>query len=376
MDFAATERGTIMRHRFHSICPYFAMFPESFAKRWIEKCTQPGQTILDPFAGRGTAPFQAILMGRTAIASDINPVAFVLSGAKLDSPTKKSVVRRLNQLRAEYTPSDFMDEQQDLPAFFQRAFHQATLPQILFLRGALEWRNSRVDRFLAALVLGSLHGEMDKSSSYFSNQMPRTISTKPNYSLKFWEKFQLWPEPKDVFAILRQRIDYRFASAPPAIRGSAYLADVRDLPHTAQQHLSSIDCVITSPPYLNVTNFEEDQWLRLWFLGGDPHPNPGRHSRDDRHERPEMYWAFLCDAWRALRPLMKKQATLVCRIGGRGLSEDMLCTTFSASVQFLARKWKLVSYEVSYLSKRQTDAFRPGTVGCRFELDFCFELTQ
>ena len=24
------------------------------------------------------------------------------------------------------------------------------------------------------------------------------------------------------------------------------------------------------PPYLDVTHFEEDQWLRLWFLGGPP----------------------------------------------------------------------------------------------------------
>ncbi len=53
-----------MRHRFHSICPYFAMFPESFPEKWIDKLTNPGDTVFDPFSGRGTTPFQALLMNR------------------------------------------------------------------------------------------------------------------------------------------------------------------------------------------------------------------------------------------------------------------------------------------------------------------------
>jgi len=42
----------------------------------------------------------------------------------------------------------------------------------------LEWKQGDVDCMLAALVLGALHGESDKSSSYLSNQMPRTVSTR------------------------------------------------------------------------------------------------------------------------------------------------------------------------------------------------------
>lgn len=75
-----------MRHPFHAICPYFAMFPESFPERWIEELTEPGDVVLDPFCGRGTTPFQALLMGRHAIASDINPVAYCVTRAKLRAP--------------------------------------------------------------------------------------------------------------------------------------------------------------------------------------------------------------------------------------------------------------------------------------------------
>ena len=45
--------------------------------------------------------------------------------------------------------------------------------------------------------------------------------------------------------------------------------DMRNLPRIIEVHKNRADqCAITSPPYLNVTSFEEDQWLRLWFLGG------------------------------------------------------------------------------------------------------------
>lgn len=365
-----------MRHRFHSICPYFAMFPEQFAEQWIDHCTRPGQMVLDPFCGRGTAPFQAILMGRNTIGGDVNPVAFVLTGAKVDSPLQGSVEDRLRELELNCRPEDFEAERIVFPPFFRRAFHHETLRQMLYLRRTLNWKESKVDRFIAALALGALHGETTKIGSYFSNQMPRTISTKPAYSLRFWRERGLWPKRIDVFHLLRQKVVFRFESPAPSIRGKAYLSDVRVLHLAAAEAKSSVDCVITSPPYLDVTNFEEDQWLRLWFLGGAAEPRTGVYSRDNRYSSPSLYWSFLGDAWRALRPFLARRSTFVCRIGGRNTDPASIKETFSASMQLLATRWKLQDYSVSTLVRRQTDAFRPGSVGCRFEVDFCFDLYQ
>src|SRR5258708_4111977 len=79
-----------MRHRFHSLCPYFAMFPETFAEYWIKKLTKPEETVLDPFSGRGTTALTALLCGRNAISSDVNDVAGCLTQAK---PTPPSLSR-------------------------------------------------------------------------------------------------------------------------------------------------------------------------------------------------------------------------------------------------------------------------------------------
>src|SRR5260370_16931399 len=82
-----------MRHRFHALCPYFAMFPESFASTWIVRLTKPGEIVLDPFSGRGTTAFQALLLHRRAIACDVNDVAACLTRRKT-SPPPFSVLRR------------------------------------------------------------------------------------------------------------------------------------------------------------------------------------------------------------------------------------------------------------------------------------------
>ena len=68
------------RHRFHALCPYFAMFPETFVATWVDRLTRKGDVVLDPFCGRGTAPFQSLLMDRGSVGCDINRLLAVLCG--------------------------------------------------------------------------------------------------------------------------------------------------------------------------------------------------------------------------------------------------------------------------------------------------------
>src|SRR5580658_4354553 len=85
----------IDRHRFHSICPYFAMFPEAFVRRNLLAWSKRGDVVLDPFSGRGTTVFESLLNGRRGLGCDTNPVAVCLSKAKADPPTLGEVTDRL-----------------------------------------------------------------------------------------------------------------------------------------------------------------------------------------------------------------------------------------------------------------------------------------
>ena len=363
-----------MRHRFHSICPYFAMFPESFAEKWIGLLTHKNDVVLDPFCGRGTTPFQAVLMGRQAIGCDINPAAYCITKAKTNAPPLRSVLRRMTFLQASYRPREWEHPRKRTPIFFRYAYHSETLRQILYLRASLNWQSSNTDAMIAALVLGSLHGESVKSRFYFSNQMPRTISTKPAYSIRFWMTRKMKAPERNVFEILRNRSGFRYESDVPQHNASVYMSDMRELPRLLPHARPKIRCVITSPPYLNVTNFEEDQWLRLWFLGGPPHPTYGVVSRDDRHERKEKYWDMIADFWRVMGNVLAPKAHVVIRLGAKGMFPDELKRGMCGTSVFSRRRVRLIRSEVSEIKGRQTDSFRPGSQGCLFEVDCCFSM--
>lgn len=64
--------------------PYYAGFPEGFAKRIIESADlASGSVILDPWNGSGTTTYAAAASGYPAIGIDINPVMVIVARARL-----------------------------------------------------------------------------------------------------------------------------------------------------------------------------------------------------------------------------------------------------------------------------------------------------
>lgn len=364
-----------MRHRFHALCPYFAMFPEAFAEHWIDRLSKPGDRVLDPFAGRGTTPFQAILMDRAAVGNDINPVAYCATRAKTNAPALAVVKRRISYLRNRFSETEWRPTAEGLPEFFGHAYHHRTLAQILYLRDSLSWRTSDVDCMVAGLVLGSLHGESEKSPSYLSCQMPHIISTKPGYSVRFWKERGLQPPERDAFELLSARAEFRYRTGVPERRGEVHNVDMRELPWVqGVAEGEPIRLVVTSPPYLNITSFEEDQWLRIWFLGGEPRPTYQKISRDDRIEVPDRYWSMIADLWRSLSAILAEGGHVVIRFGARNSTPEALVARLEASSRFSARPVTLVSHDSSAIQNRQTNSFRPGSKGCRIEVDCHFSM--
>ena len=76
------------------------MFPETFVEKHLAASPHDG-VVFDPYCGRGTTVFQALLQGRTAAGADLNPVAVCISGAKGDPPRYADARARLDELRRE-----------------------------------------------------------------------------------------------------------------------------------------------------------------------------------------------------------------------------------------------------------------------------------
>lgn len=355
-----------MRHRFHSLCPYFAMFPEEFVQRHLA-WSQPGDLVLDPFCGRGTTLFEALLRGRDAIGCDTNPVAVCVSRAKTDPPQLRALLSRLRELEAQCEDATKLAASTE---FFRCCYHPSTYHQLAFLRDSLQWKRRRDDCFIAAMALSMVHGESHKTELCFSNRMPRTISTKPDYSVRWWKARGSRAPKRDVFALLREVAAFRFASEPADRRGRVKHCDVRKVSACFKDLSGQVTLVITSPPYLDTTDYREDQWLRLWFLGGATAPERGRQT-DDRYRTESDYWEFLQQSWMGTRALLADGAHVVVRIGGRRIKRNQCEAELLSSMRVgFDAKVTLVDRTTSKIRKRQAVAFHPEPLDVAVEHDF------
>src|SRR4051812_36391097 len=67
----------------HYLFRYPAKFHPPVVRALIEKYTEPGDVILDPFCGSGTLLVEAATMNRRSIGLDIDPVAVAVTNAKV-----------------------------------------------------------------------------------------------------------------------------------------------------------------------------------------------------------------------------------------------------------------------------------------------------
>ena len=253
----------------NAICPYFTMFPLEYPNRVLKRHQKDKPVVLDPFCGRGTTLFSARKFGFSSWGIDSSPVAVAIAKAKLASCDIEAPLKLAAKLISDIAPAVSPDS-----PFFLSAYHRSTLRDICALRDGLLRLENETDAssILRAAALGCLHGPLPKhveNAGYFSNQMPRTYASKPDYAVRFWKERGLKAPKIDVLRVLRRKIE-RLAGLDQTspcpishvIQGDAQSEEL------FQSISSAPSIVITSPPYYGMRTYVQDQWLRNWFLGG------------------------------------------------------------------------------------------------------------
>jgi site-specific DNA-methyltransferase (adenine-specific) len=237
----------------------------------IALLSKPGDRVMDPFSGRGTTLLEARLMGRHALASDLNPMAIALSRAKNANVTLDQALAEIDSLRAAYDRVMFLPEAHVQPDDILLIYSPETLAQLCYLRRRLIKSNTDVRAFLLGALLGVMHGaeRQDGTSAYASISMPNTFSMSPNYVRRFVETKQLNRIGRDVFEILAAKVERLFKEAPPhGNNGVIVPCDAKKLSENtafAEYH-GGVKLVVTSPPYLGVVNYAKQNWIRNWLL--------------------------------------------------------------------------------------------------------------
>src|SRR5947207_12574600 len=93
------DQQRLWGHSYHPMCSYLASFPAALTHAFIARYSRPGDVVLDPFSGRGTAPLQACAEGRIGVGNDLNPFAHLLTAAKVAPATRPEARTRLAALR-------------------------------------------------------------------------------------------------------------------------------------------------------------------------------------------------------------------------------------------------------------------------------------
>jgi len=349
------NRNAVHSAALNAICPYFTMFPLDFPKRVLDRYAKKGQRVLDPFCGRGTTNFAARLAGLESVGIDSSPVAIAVTKAKLIRCRPEKIVAEARSILAQGSLPDAPQG-----TFWRLAFHPAVLRDLCKLRNSLLVNCNSPERIaLRAIMLGALHGPLQKSSpAYFSNQCPRTYAPKPAYAVKYWKYRNMLPPVLDVVKLIRTRATRYFAQSAPKAYGNAVLGDSRDpVAFKLATDRQKFDWVITSPPYYGMRTYIPDQWLRNWFVGGPgyvDYTNAGQIN----HISPDVFIQQLSQVWQNVAGACRVGARLVIRFGGirdrkanpLDLIKRSLCET----------PWKLVTRcdaGTSHRGKRQADSF-------------------
>src|ERR1043166_8362744 len=77
-------------HSLHEVS-YRACFKPQLPRFFIERLTEPGESVYDPFMGRGTTLLEAALMERVPMGCDVNPLSAILLRPRLQPPTLREV---------------------------------------------------------------------------------------------------------------------------------------------------------------------------------------------------------------------------------------------------------------------------------------------
>lgn len=254
--------GQRQGHSLHEVS-YRACFKAQLPAFFIERLTAPGDTVFDPFAGRGTTPLQAALMGRRAAANDVNPLSAMLLRPRLAPPDPAAVARRLAELDFAATPEPARED--ELLVFF----HPATLRALYSLRAWLLRHPvlDPVDDWIRMVAINRLTGHSPGFFSVYTLPPNQAVSVTSQRKINA-DRDQTPPFRDIARLILRKTAALLADGMPPA--GPAALLMTGPADATPALRDGEVDLIITSPPFLDVIDYAGDNWMRCWFAGIDP----------------------------------------------------------------------------------------------------------
>jgi hypothetical protein len=327
-------------HGFHT---YPARMHPATAGRLVRAATERGALVLDPFCGSGTVLVEAMLAGRMATGTDLNPLAERLARLKTARLTRadrdtlvagaRAAAAIADERRAARAGATRRYPPEDVALFDPHVLLE--LDSIRFAIGSLDLSPSV--RSALALVLSAILVKLSRRASDTSaGAAPRRLAA--GYPARLFVR-----KAEELARRLAALESLMPAEIPPA---SVALDDAARLRTIGA---STVDAIVTSPPYVATYDYLEHHALRLRWLDLDTQAFASGEIGSRRRYAP-LDAAGARDAWKRELGAALRAMARVCRKGapiallladsavrGEALRADLLIAPLAAEADLVVR---------------------------------------
>ena len=295
-------------HGFHA---YPARLHPTTAARLVAALATERATVLDPFCGSGTMLIEAMLAGRRAVGTDLNPLAVRLTRLKTARRDPRELEAMVSSAKAVVA---FADERRARRAGATHRFPREDValfdPHVLLeldsIRAGIleETREAPVVRETLELVLSSILIKVSRQAADSSTaQVKKRIM--PGFPARIFES-----KAEELARRLAE-----FAAKLPE-EAPAPVVALDDAVRLKTVPASSVDIVITSPPYAATHDYVAHHAARMRWLGLDGRAFEA-HEIGSRRRYAELDAAGVRDEWSRELARMLKALARACRPGGK-----------------------------------------------------------
>ena len=266
-DFANAKTAYLT----HGLHPYPAKFIPQIPNALIQELSSVGETIGDIFCGSGTTLLEALQLKRHAVGIDANPLACLISKAKITSLTSSdfetlSTHRKECEellVSASSPTDDLFHNGQPFKSLAWRPpkeicefwFPPHVVEELAELRSLIEQLPSDACRIICSVSFAAIIVTASKQDSD-TRYVRREKGIEPGGTVRLYLK-QLESAlvaAREISDLVEERFSCDIINA-----------DVLNAPETEQ-----FDLVVTSPPYPNAYSYHLYHRTRLIWLGYDP----------------------------------------------------------------------------------------------------------
>lgn len=218
-------------------------------------------------------------MNRRPVGNDINPLGMLLTRPRLNPPTLNAVVRRLEQI--DWDVGEIAKP--ELLAFYSPGTlrHICALRRWLIAHAPLDGTPDPVDDWIRMVAINRLTGHSPGFFSVYTLPPNQAVSAQAQHKIN--EQRGQTPPDRNVKRLILRKTKSLLSDGPMPTHPPALLI-TGPAQSTPAIRTGAVRLVVTSPPFLDIVQYAEDNWLRSWFAAIDA------TSVAIEHHRTEAAW--------------------------------------------------------------------------------------